>query len=203
VIYSNMYAFKHLLRNVVLGPALQRLGLTHDHDPPAIFGCIFSLLFTPSRSVAHLIQTALAPLHPAAHLACMQLRTGRSAADSAWLDDSFGDEQVEKAWMQFISHNFSQTRSWFFVSADSSRTRTLALNLLSDRVLQVTGPVYHIDRGSRIRAAAAFPRAVTEWYILGLCDELLFSSGFGQSASWRTRVPVRYQCINSTIERVV
>ena len=46
VIYSNMYAFKHLLRNVVLGPALQRLGLTHDHDPPAIFGCIFSLLFT-------------------------------------------------------------------------------------------------------------------------------------------------------------
>ncbi|KAK6186523.1 hypothetical protein SNE40_008547 [Patella caerulea] len=120
-------------------------------------------------------------------LICAQIRIGRDPNNADFRDDFpiMNLDKISQVWNLFMKYNDSG-KYRIFLTTDNGDVRTEAIKRFPGKLIEIDGPIGHVDRGPETeKTCDAFKKVILDQHILSTCDVLISSwSGIGRHAAY-------------------
>jgi hypothetical protein len=193
LITTNSDYITPILKNRFFQSIISQLNIrSNESTQQDLFPLIFELLFKPTSLIsdeldALLQRTAKQPI------ICMHIRIGQNPSIPKDAKLPYRESLVSDM-TEFLDRNLSHLHSSIFVTTDSiASLQYLQKHFGSKRILNIDGPIIHIDRYNRKTQSSdiifrGFLKVIADFYLLGECDVLLMPrSGFSHWANRRRK----------------
>lgn len=157
-----------------------------------LFPLIFELLFKPTSLISDELD-ALLQQTPKQSIICMHIRIGQNPSIPKDAKLPYRESLVPDM-TEFLDRNLSHLHSSIFVTSDSiASVQYFQKHFGSKRILNIDGPIIHIDRYNRKTQSneiifRGFLKVIADFYFLGECDVILMPrSGFSHWANRRRK----------------
>ena len=162
---------------------------SNESTQQILFPFIFEILFKPTLLIYQQLDILFQQIsYP---LICMHIRIGQNPSMSQDVKFSYREYLIQHM-IDFINHNLSHINSSIFVTSDSIQSiEFLQKQYNSNRLLNIDGPIIHIDRLNSNNQSDeffcnGFLKVIADFYFLGECDIIIMPrSSFSLLANLR------------------